>query len=582
MGYQALLFCLDEKLTRVVSQLFSDLEFAVTSVSDPFAAVKGLMAQHYDAVVIDCENEQSASLLVKSARNSSFNQGSLAIALVEGQAGIAKAYRMGANLVLPKPINVEQAKGTLRVARGLLRKGSEPATHPAPATHPVLAAQAPAVQAKPAPAVTPAAPAPQYEEVTPSAQSTVRPEPRTVAAPPAVPAPAFAKSEEISTHASAASTRNWATLSGQAPFVQPQSAPAPVVAHEEPAKPPIPEAPKVQPSHAAAMPFVNVAAKSQGAALAPAPAKEVVKPVPAPAHDEEVFPEDEPFRPPQPSIAAASAPSQAPLFSAGSEQTGSSGGSQKILIGAVAVLLIIAGYFGWTKYGPSHSTAVTTPSPVASAPQPATTPAPTSPASEVPPVAANHAAVATTAPNHAASPAQSTHLAADSSVSAQPAQHETETAKAAPAPIMVRPSATGKLRQTQPSQSEDSSAPLPSALGVSTPNEASLNGLLPTTAAKPSLSSVKVSQGVLQGMLIKQVQPKYPVNAMATHTQGAVQIAATIDKEGHVLNPKVVSGSPLLAPAALEAVRQWRYKPYYLDGQPVEIQTQITIVFKAQ
>ena len=125
MGYQALLFCPDEKLARVVSQVFTELDFAVEPVHEPFAAVKRLMAQRYDAIVVDCENEQNASLLFKSARNSSFNQSSLAIALVEGQAGVAKAYRIGANLVLTKPINVEQAKGTLRVARGLLRKNSD-------------------------------------------------------------------------------------------------------------------------------------------------------------------------------------------------------------------------------------------------------------------------------------------------------------------------------------------------------------------------------------------------------------------------------------------------------------------------
>jgi hypothetical protein len=88
------------------------------------------MAQRYDALVVDSENEQNASLLFKSARNSSFNQGSLAIALAEGQMGVAKAYRIGANLVLTKPINVEQAKGTLRVARGLLRKSSDAAVLP--------------------------------------------------------------------------------------------------------------------------------------------------------------------------------------------------------------------------------------------------------------------------------------------------------------------------------------------------------------------------------------------------------------------------------------------------------------------
>src|SRR5215475_14131358 len=131
MGYQALLFCPDEKTARLVTHVLSDLDFTVEPCGEPFAAVKKLMAQHFDAVVVDCDNEQNATLLFKSARNSAANQSSLAVAVVEGQAGVAKAFRIGANLVLTKPINVEQAKGTLRVARGLLRKGAEGAKPPA-------------------------------------------------------------------------------------------------------------------------------------------------------------------------------------------------------------------------------------------------------------------------------------------------------------------------------------------------------------------------------------------------------------------------------------------------------------------
>src|SRR5712664_728001 len=157
MGYQALLFCLDEKLARVVTQVFSELDFKVEPVNEPFAAVKKLMAQRYDAIVVDCENEPNATLLFKSARNSSSNQSSLALALVEGQAGVAKAYRIGANLVLTKPINVEQAKGTLRVARGLLRKGepTKPASQVAPPRTDIPRPMAPT-----APVLVPAASAP--------------------------------------------------------------------------------------------------------------------------------------------------------------------------------------------------------------------------------------------------------------------------------------------------------------------------------------------------------------------------------------------------------------------------------------
>src|SRR5213595_811857 len=122
MRYQALLFCPDDKTARVVTQVLSELEFQVECCNEPFAAVKKLMAQHFDAIVVDCENEQNASLLFKSARNSGSNASALSVAVVEGQAGVAKAFRIGANLVLTRPINVEQSKGTLRVARGLLKK----------------------------------------------------------------------------------------------------------------------------------------------------------------------------------------------------------------------------------------------------------------------------------------------------------------------------------------------------------------------------------------------------------------------------------------------------------------------------
>src|SRR5260370_36809773 len=126
MSYQSLLFCPDEKTARTVTQVLTELEFAVEPCSEPFAAVKKLMGEHFDATVVDCDNEQNATLLFKSARNSTPNQASVAVGVVEGPAGVAKAFRIGANLVLTKPINVEQAKGTLRVARGLLRKGESP------------------------------------------------------------------------------------------------------------------------------------------------------------------------------------------------------------------------------------------------------------------------------------------------------------------------------------------------------------------------------------------------------------------------------------------------------------------------
>ena len=122
MSYQALLFSADERASGVVKQVLGELEFHVEVCNEPFAAVKQITNQRYDALVVDCDNEQNATLLFKSARNSNSNKDSLAVGLVQGQGSIAKAFRIGANLVLTKPIHAEQSKATLRTARGLLRK----------------------------------------------------------------------------------------------------------------------------------------------------------------------------------------------------------------------------------------------------------------------------------------------------------------------------------------------------------------------------------------------------------------------------------------------------------------------------
>ena len=90
---------------------------------------------------------------------------------------------------------------------------------------------------------------------------------------------------------------------------------------------------------------------------------------------------------------------------------------------------------------------------------------------------------------------------------------------------------------------------------------------------------VRVSQGVTQGLLIRKVQPNYPPLARQARIQGAVQLQAEISKEGTIENLRLISGHPMLAPAAIEAVKQWRYKPYILNGEPVEVETQITVDF---
>jgi protein TonB len=95
---------------------------------------------------------------------------------------------------------------------------------------------------------------------------------------------------------------------------------------------------------------------------------------------------------------------------------------------------------------------------------------------------------------------------------------------------------------------------------------------------QPLARQPRVSR-IMEGNLIYRVQPEYPALAKLARIQGAVVLRAVIGKQGTIENLQAVGGPPLLIKAAVEAVRQWRYRPYRLNGEPVEVDTQITINF---
>ena len=103
-----------------------------------------------------------------------------------------------------------------------------------------------------------------------------------------------------------------------------------------------------------------------------------------------------------------------------------------------------------------------------------------------------------------------------------------------------------------------------------------------TNTAVPKVATpqrVRVSQGVSEGLLVHQVRPMYPPLARAARIQGQVVLQAVIGKDGSIQNLRAISGHPMLTPAAIEAVKQWKYRPYFLNGEPVEVDTQITVNF---
>jgi protein TonB len=594
MGYQALLFCPDEKTARTVTQVLSELDFTVIPCTEPFAAVKKLMGEHFDAVVVDCDNEQNATLLFKSARNTPNNQSSLAVAVVEGQAGVAKAFRIGANLVLTKPINVDQAKGTLRVARGLLRKSesAKPAASAAvkPAT-PVSSAPKPApVRAVPAvPSAVAARPAMPF---VPLATGSI-PAPITATQRPAVPPRAVASAPIES-------------ADNDAEILELDDAPAapPVISS------PVASSSMPKPAAQSSAPKISSAASpvsSSGAASAPAPARDpkavvAAAPKASPAISEPATSVEEIAA--STSVGETSAP--APAFTFGgtvaSDGEPVRGGSKKILLMIVAVIAIVAvGYAVWMQWqssggaavGPIHLTSQTV-TPAAAVPQKALIPAAAPTSSATP----SSIPVSTSAATTVAQPFGSAKTFSDSRPAPSAESAPVHPSKASAGTELTKPvSSTVAANKVSAPKDEArpiviksdashsnavSDAPVPTLSGIAANNVGALPGLMGSTASAPApvLQTLKVSQGVSRGLLVKKVQPIYPTNALRLRLEGAIEIVATVSKNGDITSVKSLGGDPQLSRAAIEAVRQWKYKPYLLNGEPVEIETQVTVNFK--
>ncbi len=138
----------------------------------------------------------------------------------------------------------------------------------------------------------------------------------------------------------------------------------------------------------------------------------------------------------------------------------------------------------------------------------------------------------------------------------------------APTAQPPQPTAQGKTDDVAPTLAS-AALPEPSALG----------SVLSASPRIPS-RSLPISQGVTDGVVIHRVQPVYPETARQARLEGRVVLQATVTEDGTVRDMKVVSGHPMLARAAQDAVAQWRYKPYRLNGKPVSMPTEIKLDFK--
>ncbi len=169
----------------------------------------------------------------------------------------------------------------------------------------------------------------------------------------------------------------------------------------------------------------------------------------------------------------------------------------------------------------------------------------------------------------------------------RPTVRSSYRAETATAAIRVPPSGTTVMAgPVLPSQTESNSGPHdPTTIGDIGRGNSELFALLGSRGpVAPIIERTipkrwRVSGGVEQGLLVSNVKPVYPKIAREAGVQGDVVLQAVIGKDGRIENLHAVSGNPLLIKSALDAVQQWRYRPYLLNGEPVEVETQITVRF---
>ena len=121
MSLQTLVVCSDDKITRILRRVLSDLEIAVEHCSDADSAARKLTRRRFEAVVVDCTNEDMAARVLASVRFAPCNKRSIAVAMIDGQRAVRSAFALGAHFVLYKPISAERARCSFRAARALMK-----------------------------------------------------------------------------------------------------------------------------------------------------------------------------------------------------------------------------------------------------------------------------------------------------------------------------------------------------------------------------------------------------------------------------------------------------------------------------
>ena len=552
MELRALLFTSDSSSTTTLCRILTDLGIEAEICSEMLVAVERISRETYDALIVDWDLERDATLLLKTAREK--RALGLNLALVQDDAAIARALQQGANSVIKKPVDAALAQDTLSTARDLILSRR---TEQRDKESRIAASQAATEFTVHRPAAEESAPKSGFLPQT-STRSAL-------------------EAEENIGKANTSAELHWQAARGPAALEQEPAAVEKEIYPvgekrwdevktifretpdaEEAATPPtqdstgifssLPEEPRplAEPEHSS-LPSYALFAAVAGLLVATvlyvwAPGDSYLGRVSSALH---AFSSKE-----RSSVAHANAPAPVPQTSV-SERP-----SAGIMTPTGNEVPPDPGPIESTDVDPSKIRIIETKViPKAGAQQPPTT--------DVPPPD----------PNVAHPPVQP-----DSNLAA-PASPEAETPEA---PTVAFPTAVSLPPQVArpqgvPRAPEISSPASVGRISVIIPD--SLRNSPPPSPASP-LEPFSVPEETSLGLLIQRVEPDYPAQALPQHLEGPVVLQAWITKDGTVRDLKLVRGYFVFGRAAIEAVKQWRFKPYSRDGRASDFQTFITVNFK--
>ena len=135
--------------------------------------------------------------------------------------------------------------------------------------------------------------------------------------------------------------------------------------------------------------------------------------------------------------------------------------------------------------------------------------------------------------------------------------------------VLLAGSSCGFAYQDQSASPSPTPTPSPTASPSPSPNG----------PPGPGTKRVRISSGVAEGLIRHKVDPVYPQKARENHITGDVLLKAVIDRQGNITNIELVRGDPILAESAIKAVKQWKYRPYILNGEAIEAETTVKIQY---